>query len=497
MDGNHSRKAAGLGFLPLFSVCVAVLLLVLVCKAGWGQDTGPFFDTPAPVSNLSLGPTGHSTFEPQESDQNCIGGKTDDCQADGDEAADDDDDNSIFARYYVDYDSGFVIRPFDQKQTPFELQVNGRMQFRYSGFKRDEKFFSNRGDASRMGELPVSSRSDWELERARLEFQGFFLDPDLQFFLNIDGDTDDQHRAVFHDFWVNYNFDEAFNVYLGKAFVPGSRDWLNGSTSTHFADRSMSTTFFRPDRSIGVWAIGEVCNGLHYRTMIGNGFNTTDLRRSGGQVDDQPFFAGSMWWEPQGDFGSGYADLKWHNSPVIRIGQSLSYGNLEPRDNQTVRAEQQVIRLSDGSRLVTPGVLAPGVTVVEFDLYLYTVDFAIKCQGWSFNSEYFMRWLQDFETVGGPSPHTQLFTHGFYFDTGYMLIREKLEAIARVSTVDGLFKDSWEYAAGVNWYINGTHKHKLTFDVSVLDGSPAGNSGPNYEIGQDGTMVRLQYQAAF
>ena len=70
-------------------------------------------------------------------------------------------------------------------------------------------------------------------------------------------------------------------------------------------------------------------------------------------------------------------------------------------------------------------------------------------------------------------------------------------SMARVDAVNSAFGDTWEFAAGINWFINGTHRHKLTLDVSELDGVPAGSSSPNFETGQVGTLFRLQYQVAF
>lgn len=88
--------------------------------------------------------------------------------------------------FYVDYSKGFVIRPYDKEKTPFEMRINGRMQFRYTGF-------SSNG--------PTPSRSNFEVERGRLILRGYVFDPALQYFLNIDSDTDDNHDIKFHDFW--------------------------------------------------------------------------------------------------------------------------------------------------------------------------------------------------------------------------------------------------------------------------------------------------------
>ena len=127
---------------------------------------------------------------------------------------------------------------------------------------------------------------------------------------------------------------------------------------------------------------------------------------------------------------------------------------------------------------------------------MLAIDFAFKYQRWSPNAAYYFRWLTDLGTTGGPVPHSQLFTDGFYLDVGKMIIPKRLELVGRISTVDGFYGDALEYAAGVNWYINGKHSNKLSFDMSVLDGLPAHSSSPNYEAGQDGILYRLQWQIA-
>ena len=397
-------------------------------------------------------------------------------------------------KYRATYNKGFVFEPVDPKKTPFELRVNGRMQFRYTGFDRDRKSYPTLA-----GTVPVETRNDFEIERGRLEFSGFMWDPKLQFYINIDADTDDQHRAIFHDFWVNYKFDDAFNLHAGKAFVPGSRDWLSGSTRTHLADRSMANSFFRPDRSIGIWAEGEIADGVFYRAMLANGFNTQDLRASTvpHEIDSLFAYSATSYWDPFGDYGKGYADIDCSCDFLARIGHSFTYAPNHGQDGHVgTRAEEAAIRLSDGSLLTATGVLGPGAQVRDFDVYLYAVDAAFKYRGWSMNSEYYFRWIQDMR-ANAPISTSKLYDDGFYVDLGKMIIAKKVELVGRVSTVDGAFGDTWEYAGGTNVYLNGDHSHKVTLDASVLDGSPTSASSPNYEVGQDGVLYRLQYQVAF
>lgn len=400
------------------------------------------------------------------------------------------DDKSAAPDWSVGYDQGFLIRPADKEQHPFELRINGRMQFRHVGFARDVTEWTDNTGVTRA----VTSRNDFEIERGRLEFRGFFLDPNLQFFINLDSDTDDNHQVIFHDFWTNYKFSEAFDLYFGKAFVPGSREWLNGSTRTRFADRSMATTFFRPDRSLGVWAIGEPVPDLFYRFMVGNGFSTTDLTPA--QIDTQFVYSGSM-WANFGDYGQGYSDLRWHCDPAAQVGHSFTFASSGASDALgSPLAEQNFVRLSDGTRLTQTGALAPGVTVDHFDIYLYTVDAAWKYRGFSANGEYFWRWLQSIQG-DAPLSATSLFDNGCYAEAGYFLIPKTIEVNGRLSQVFGEFGDAQEYAAGINWFIDGSHNCKLTLDATKLNQNPANNSGPNLRAGDDGWLFRTQLQAAF
>jgi hypothetical protein len=140
--------------------------------------------------------------------------------------------------------------------------------------------------------------------------------------------------------------------------------------------------------------------------------------------------------------------------------------------------------------------LAAGVQVDHFDIYLYTLDAAFKYRGFSVNGEYFFRWLQDVRG-SGPLPRNQFFDHGYYFEAGVFLVPKQIELNGRLSQIFGSHGDAGEYAGGINWFINGTHNLKLTFDVTRLVQTPANNSGPNYRVGDTGVMFRTQFQAAF
>jgi hypothetical protein len=383
------------------------------------------------------------------------------------------------------YDKGFYIRGRDLSTMPFSLSINGRMQLRYTNFSRDHKRWTDNAGVTRT----IDNRNDFEIERGRLEFTGTALYPELGYYINLDADTDDNHHVIFHDFWMSYAFHRAFVLYGGKAFVPGSRDWINGSTRTRFADRSLTTSFFRPDRSLGLWVIGEPLDGLYYRTMLANGFATSDLDPA--EIDDQFATATSLWWDVFDNYGKGASDLEWHSRPALQIGTSFTFAPDKGEND-----EENFLRLSDGTRLTDEGALAPDTSVDRFKVYLYAVDAAVKWYGFSLDGEYFFRWVRDIK-ASGPIPKDKMFDHGFFLEAGYFVIRNYLELNARTSQIFGDFGDSSEYAGGINWFINGTHGLKLALDVTKVNDSPISNSGPNYRAGDDGVMVRTQLQTAF
>jgi hypothetical protein len=393
------------------------------------------------------------------------------------------------SKWETGYEKGFYIR---SKESPFSMRINGRMQFRYTGFDPSVSTYQNLGTAASGQPIEVTPRNDFELERARLSFTGTTFDEDLHYYLNLDGDTDDGHQVIVHDFWFDYEFTKAFDLYVGKAFVPGSREWLSGSTSTLLIDRSMATSFFRPDRSVGVWAIGEPIEHFHYRAMVCNGFQTTDL--SYRDINDDLTGSGTIWWEPNGKFGSGYADIKCEDELRTRFGSSFTYAG-EDGANASGDAipESNFLRLDDGTRLTDLGV-------DHFDVMLLALDAAMKLNGFSLAGEAYYRWVENIEpTAPGPDgfPYDSNESYGGFVGGGYMLIPETFDVQLRTSTVQGDFKDTWEYAGGVNYYLDGTQGNKLSLDLTHVDGSPVSSSGPNFRVGDDGWMLRLQLQLSF
>jgi hypothetical protein len=393
--------------------------------------------------------------------------------------------------HYVGYDKGFVIKPFNSSEYPFDLKFNGRIQFRYHGFSRDDETWTDNAGVTR----EVRNRNEFDIERARLLFSGTALDPRSTYFVYLDADSDDGHIVDFFDYWWAWKFSDLLQVQVGKRKVAASRQWLLPYFDTTFADRAMATDFFRPDRTVGVWFVGDLTPRMHYEAMVGNGYRTSNLPLS--QQNDKFGYAATHWIDlGRDEFGKGFDDYEWHRSPVAKLGHSFAAADQGDTFGGVPLDESDFVRLSDGTVLDDPNALAPGTRVTDFDIYFYSIDAAWKYRGWAINGEYFFRWIEDISGMGN-IPVGDIFDRGFYAQTSFYLVPETMYVAGRVSQVDGSYGTHYEYAAAIAWYMGSNRNLKLTFDVTLLDGSPLNNTTSDILVGDDGLLFRTQFQAMF
>ena len=200
--------------------------------------------------------------------------------------------------------------------------------------------------------------------------------------LNIDYNTVSGTPLGFRAYELAYRFNRAFTLHCGQAKVPGSREWIESAFAPlEGPDRTMATTFFRPSLSQGIWATGQPLAGLYYESMLSNGFNTLNLTPS--QIAHRMCLSNSVWYEPWGDFGRGYADWEMHAEPVVRLGGSYTFALGKGNQADSDAVENSALRLSDGTIITQTGALAPGVTLQSYDISLAAVDLSYKCRGFS------------------------------------------------------------------------------------------------------------------
>ena len=388
------------------------------------------------------------------------------------------------------YQRGFLFEPYDKTKTPFELKINSWIQFRHHAFTRTVDTWTDNSGKTR----PVLNRNAFDIERARLSFRGYAIDPRLTYFLQLDGDTDGAHTVDFFDYWWSWQVSDDFRIQIGKRKVPASRQWLLGARRTRLSDRPMADDFFRPDRTVGVFGLGKLGNSCHYELMVGNGYRTTNLPPA--VVDDRFTFAATSYIEPTGKFGSQLVDFDCTCTPLWQLGHSFVYSPQTSNELAVPLDESDFLRLADGTRLNETGALAANVTVSEFDLWFYGLDLAWKHRGWSADSEVFFRWIENLRG-DGPLPVDSIFQHGLYVEGGKFLIDRTLDVNFRYSYVNGDFGNGSEFAGGFNWYPLAKPTMKFTFDVTRLNRSPLQNRSTDISVGDSGVLFRSQFQAEF
>jgi hypothetical protein len=243
-----------------------------------------------------------------------------------------------------------------------------------------------------------------------------------------------------------------------------------------------------------VFGVGRIGESGHYEVMVGNGYRAANLPPA--EMDNRFAFAATNYWDPLGDFGRQIVDYDCTCEPLVRLGHSFVYSSQERNVDGIEVEEPAFLRLTDGTQLIAPNALAPGVTVSQYDIVLYGLDAAAKWRGWSINGEVFWQWVEDIRG-DGPLPITDLLQRGFYVEGGRFLVPKKLDINFRYSQVSSQFGNASELAGGFNWYPLDTAKMKVSFDVTSLDGSPLNNTSSDILVGDDGMLFRTQLQAEF
>jgi len=388
----------------------------------------------------------------------------------------------------IGYNNGLTIRPED-REFPFDFRLSGWIQNRWVGFIPTQHTWTDRAGVVRA----IRSQNYIELERARLVGSGTIGLKDLTYLVNVDADTDsDGGTAKILDAFLSYRFDDTFRLSMGKFRVPATREWQAGARDVQdLIDRSMATTLFRPDRSVGIWATGSVGN-YNYHAMMSDGFNTSTLAPSG--LDKRMTFSESVWWEPLGEYGLRTSDFAYRDSPVLRFGHSLLYNPVRSFDN-TLRPEANGIRLTDGSVLTDPNIFGRRTQVLGYDMYLGAIDAAVKYHGMHFAAEGFIRNIDNLKGLGR-LPSSTLTEMGYYVNAGAFVVPQRWQVSARVSQAFG-YRTSTQLGGAINWHPTESENLRITTGIDWLENNAANNSGANYRAGDSGFQLTMQVHAGF
>lgn len=397
-------------------------------------------------------------------------------------------------RYSISYDHGitFAADPsgVDGSHASFLMRVNSSLQLRHT-------LFESHG--------PNADENTFSFERLRLTLAGHVYSPSFGYFIQLDGDSDQEAVCDWLDSFVTYDVGhdvfgwrrDRFGVKLGKWKMPFSRSREETGRHLQFTDRATANILFDINRSIGVGLYGKTDvfgRPVHCETAVFNGFKGGGFSTNRGEDLDRNFGCSARCYTDLfGVFGDdGEPDLCWHTTPSLRVGAGAAYSRVDEEgmsEFQRQRVVDSGIPLSD---LLPAGVDA-------YDVSFLTVDAHLKYRGLALIADYYWRYMG---LLGDPAV-SDLFDHGFLLQTGYFISPKKLELLARWSRIVGdsgtlgaWDQSSDEVAGGVVWYIKG-HNVKLVFDATRLNGAPVSSSRLNILPGDAGWLYRTQFQLAF
>ncbi len=398
--------------------------------------------------------------------------------------------------HFVGYDRGFVIANhgtdgFSANEFPFVMRMNSWLQLRHALFESDG---------------PNRDENALSLERIRLSFGGHLYSPDLKYSLMLDGNTDQSVQVTFLDSFVTYDLGRAvwgwdagqLEVRGGNWKVPFSRSREESARRFQFSERSVGNLFFDIGRSVGVSVLGETEAfpnvPLRFETALINGLNTgRDSTVSGEDLDTNLACSARASMDLFSEFGNdGEPDLSWHPHPALRLGGGMAFTTVD-QEGPTEFMRQRVVRSGERLSNLLPAAIS------AYDIWLVTLDAHWKHRGWSLIAEHHWRHIADFRGGNVPS----LLDQGLVLQTGYFVLPEKLELLARWSRIAGNsgtlgveIQHTDEVGAGFAWYIR-RHDVKFNLDVSWIDGVPVNSPRLNLLPGDEGWLMRTQFQFAF
>lgn len=397
---------------------------------------------------------------------------------------------------YVGYNNGFVIANdglggLSAGGFPFLLRVNSWVQLRHTLFEAED---------------PGQDLNLFSLERLRLSLGGHAYSPNLRYFFQFDGSSDQASEAVFLDYFVSYDLGCEFlgcdanklGVKAGLWKVPFSRSREESGRRLQFVDRSTANLFFDLNRSIGVGIFGELdawSTPIRWEAALFNGFQSgadTDIRDAG--LDQNFAWSARMVTDLFSEFGSdGEPDLGWHSAPALRLGCGLAGTRVDASGANEFNQPRVV---DSGATLAS--LLLP-LDATAYDIGMYTVDAHWKFRGLSVIAEYYWRCLAHFR--GGDV--ASLSDHGFNLQMGQFVVPGKLELLARWSrivgdsgTLGGVDESTDEVGVGAAWYIKG-HNAKLVLDASRINGMPLSSTRLDMPPSSEGWLLRTQLQFGF
>jgi hypothetical protein len=435
------------------------------------------------------------------------------------------------------YDRGFN---FSMNDNAFFLKIRGRIATRYTQRSRNDAWRTS-GDSKDFPELlgvfgdyrsnrSTNDGSSFNLRTARLYFMGHLFNPDLKYYVQLAGESNENAQAPgavsMLDAFVMSSHIPWLNVQLGQYKVYFNRSQVNSTAAMQFANRALAMDAFTASglnrRDIGITIMNdEEVYPVNYYFGVFNGegplvnrfaqFSSEEATVGcpGGQTGGNPFpspagcpansrnlnanlrtsinqlmYTARLQWNILGRSGYGEGDIAYSEAPQMVVGGGYAYnpGLNTSTDNGFVGIDLANLNLRRSLALLGNGrILGQGVV----DFSTWTLDYAFKYRGFSLQAEYWFRNVTRHDkglpclqtaTQGGPctafAPGQFGNSTGWYVQSGYYLIPRKLEVAARYAYWDPDTRSASdlikEVDVSLNWFLNGTYDHQIMLTYSNI-----------------------------
>ncbi|MHC4093900.1 MAG: hypothetical protein ACYSVY_27120, partial [Planctomycetota bacterium] len=405
------------------------------------------------------------------------------------------------------YDDGFFIKSSDDK---FSMYINGYLQFRYTYYntRAQNRYLSPREHRN--------DRSGFDVQRLRLIFSGNAYSEDLTYYVEMNADGPGGYDFTAMYAFIDYAFCDAFHVTAGMIPLVCTRGTWIDERGYHFIDRPMTDVVFSLGDGLGVQFWGMLFDEtFEYYLQVVNSMTSPANRtitNDPAELDGNPAVTFRAIWHALGVDPDGWAfegDIGHSPSPMLDVG--FHYGfNDDQSDLNTTPIPFPIPRrpLGVGGFGLTN---TNGLQINQFGL-----DAAFKYMGFYVAGDYTLRMVDPRRAGRRPFAPWWLLTrqgdttvqHGAYVTMGYFLpipgYEDKIEAVARaggISTLANGRESTWEYGAGLNYYLEGPdagHMTKLQMDVTKITEVPISDPYSSLaNVNDDALVFRVQLQVAF
>jgi hypothetical protein len=334
-------------------------------------------------------------------------------------------------------------------------------------------------------------RNDIYWHRTMIWFSGFALTPKLTYTATVWTIMTTQQTLVYGN--LQYQFNKHFRMGVGVAPNLAVRSMQGPFPFYLSTDRTMGEDGLRPGFTNGAFLTGEIIPRLYYNIFVGNNLSTLGIKASKETRDVTKGFT-LMAMPTTGEFGprGGQGDFEYHTKLATRFGASLTLAREDRFTDSAVSGPDETqVRNTDGILFFQTGALAPGVTVLQADFAMGSIDLGAKYHGWGAQLEYYGRQLSNFD-VTGPVPISTITDYGYSLQLSKMVVPR----ILMLYGINSYFWDQWnrhpwEAGGGVNVYPMKSRSWRLNVQVDYVYKCGAGGTFGLYTAGQTGVTLTI------